>query len=98
MVLCGHCNLPHDSVEAVKACSQTDVSSPASGYVGSKAAHVKKNDSEAGWLPRNSTGRGYGSKAQDERASRKTSWANSNPSKLMTPAELSKWLEENRFH
>lgn len=96
MILCGHCKLPHDSVEAVKACSQTDASSTAKGYVRSKADHFSNDDSEGRWLPRNSTGRGYGSKAQDERTARKTSWANKNPSKLMTPVELGKWLEENR--
>jgi hypothetical protein len=97
LVLCGHCKMPHDSVEAVKACSQTDVSSPANGNARSKAVHISNADSEGRWLPRNSTGRGYGSQAQDLRAYRKTLWANRNPSKLMTPAELSKWLEENKF-
>ena len=40
------------------------------------------------WLPRNSTGRGYGSKRQDRRADAKTEWANKNPDKLLSPEEL----------
>lgn len=96
-MLCGHCNTSHDSVAEVKACSRSAVSSPDNGSTRHKLVHLSNDDSDGRWLPRNSTGRGYGSKMQDERAARKTSWANSNTSKLMTPAELSSWLEDNKF-
>ena len=97
MVLCGHCKMPHDSVEAVKACSQTKTSSGVHGYGSSKGTQPSNDEREGSALPRNSTGRGYGSQAQDERALRKTAWAYNNPSKLMTPTQLSKWLEENKY-
>ena len=92
-MLCGHCNMSHDSVEEVKACSRSAVSSPDNGSTRRNLVHPSNDESDGRWLPRNSTGRRYGSKAQDERAARKTSWANSNISRLMTPAELSRWLE-----
>lgn len=36
----------------------------------------------------NSASRGYGSKAQTDRATRKNAWANKNQDKLLTPDEL----------
>jgi len=96
-MLCGHCCMSRDSVEEIKACYRTDVFPSVNGSTPRKLVHPSNDDSDGRWLPRNSSGRGYGSKAQHERAVRKTLWANGNPSKLMTPAELSKLLEDNKF-
>lgn len=40
------------------------------------------------WLPKCSTGRGYGSDAQDRRAARLTKQANEDPTRLMTADEM----------
>ena len=46
------------------------------------------NGNRKEWLPKNSLGRGYGSKAQDKRAVRLTKEANKHPERLMTADEV----------
>lgn len=46
------------------------------------------------WLPKNSTGRGYGSNRQDVRAINKTQWATKNSDKLMTADELYNYINK----
>lgn len=46
------------------------------------------------WHSKNSLGRGYGSRAQNNYAKKKTLWATKNKDKLMTADELYKYINK----